>query len=82
MTTTAEVGEFSGRLADLLKQVAAGNEVLLTQGNKPVARLVPPISQAESRQGSVRKLAPLSGKWIGEAVIRSGDLAEEMFERK
>ena len=31
----------AGQLAELVKQVQAGNEVLLTQGNKPVAKLVP-----------------------------------------
>ena len=41
MTMTAEVKELAGQLAELVKQVQAGNEVLLTQGNKPVAKLVP-----------------------------------------
>ena len=40
MKMTAEVEEFGGRLAELVKQVQAGNEVVLTNGNKPVAKLV------------------------------------------
>lgn len=35
MTVITEIG--AGELADLIKQVQAGDEVLLTQGNKPVA---------------------------------------------
>ena len=46
MTTTAEVNGTTGQLADLLKQVQAGHEVLLTQGHKPVARLVPAVDPA------------------------------------
>ena len=38
MTVTAEIG--AGQLADLVKQVQAGDEVLLTQGHKLVAKLV------------------------------------------
>ena len=41
MTTIAELNDLAGPLAELLKQVKTGNEVLLTQGNRPVARLVP-----------------------------------------
>jgi antitoxin (DNA-binding transcriptional repressor) of toxin-antitoxin stability system len=38
MTTSAEVNEVNGRLAELVKQVQAGHEVVLTEGHKPVAR--------------------------------------------
>jgi prevent-host-death family protein len=38
MIVTSEIG--GGQLAELVKHVQAGNEVLLTQHNKPVARLV------------------------------------------
>jgi prevent-host-death family protein len=41
VTKTAEVHEFSGQLAELIKQVQAGNEIVLTQGNQPVAKIVP-----------------------------------------
>lgn len=30
---------------------------------------------------SVLHLRPLAGQWIGERVLKSGDLAEEMFGR-
>ena len=38
------------------------------------------IQQAKSRR-SVLHLRSLPGKWIGEPVLRSGDLADEMFAR-
>ena len=38
MVVTTEVG--ARHLADLVKQVQAGDEVLLTQDNKPVAKIV------------------------------------------
>ena len=44
MTVTTEIG--ARPLADLIKQVQAGDEVLLTQGNKPVAKLVSAASEA------------------------------------
>jgi hypothetical protein len=31
------------------------------------------------KRRSVLRLAPLPGQWIGERVLRSGDLADEMF---
>ena len=39
MTKTAEITQFAG-LAELVKQVQAGNEVVLTKGDKPVARII------------------------------------------
>jgi prevent-host-death family protein len=49
MTTTAEISELTGQLAELVKQVQAGNEALLTEGNRPVARLVPALGQSIGR---------------------------------
>ena len=58
MTVIAEIG--AGELADLIKQVQAGDEVLLTQGNKPVAKLVPigraPRTVAQRRQAALAAL--------------------------
>ena len=36
--------------------------------------------QSEKRR-SVRHLRPLQGQWVGEPVLKSGDLADEMFAR-
>ena len=60
MTTTAEVNEFTGRLAELVKQVQAGNEVLLTQERKPVAKIVS-TSEKEIVSGIPLKIHPLKG---------------------
>ena len=41
----------------------------------------------ENTNGQIKKrcsvlgLRPLAGKWIGEPVLKSGDLADEMFAR-
>lgn len=43
MIVTAEIR--TGQLADLIKQVRAGDEVLLTQGNKPVAKLISAVNE-------------------------------------
>ena len=47
-TKTVELSDAEGRLAELVAQVAAGTEVVLTEGNAPRARLVAAVS------GSVR----------------------------
>jgi prevent-host-death family protein len=49
MIVTAEIG--AGELADLIKQMQAGDEVLLTQGNKPVAKLVSALEKTASPPG-------------------------------
>ena len=40
-TKTVEVQDAQRQLADLLEEVAAGVEIILTEGNQPRARLVP-----------------------------------------
>ena len=77
MTTEVEAGQ----LADLVKQVQAGNEVLLTQGNQPVAKLV---SAAEKRPSLRQKLSIRSfkGHQALTPVISQSELAEEMFSRQ
>ena len=82
MTKTAEAGELAKHLAKFLDEVKAGHEVLVTSGAKPVARLVPVQSQSKPRRRSIRCIRPLSGKWIGESVLKSGDLSDEMFARE
>lgn len=41
MTQTVSVDEAQEKLPDLLAQALAGNEVIITDDGKPVARLVP-----------------------------------------
>ncbi|HFB52351.1 MAG TPA: type II toxin-antitoxin system prevent-host-death family antitoxin [Anaerolineae bacterium] len=40
-TKTIEVKQTQTYLTDLLSQVVKGSEIILTQGNTPIARLIP-----------------------------------------
>jgi prevent-host-death family protein len=79
MTTTAEISERTGQLAELVKQVQAGNEVLLTEGNKPVARLVPALEQVAA--GAALQIRSLKGHRVLTPMISQAELAEELFGR-
>jgi antitoxin (DNA-binding transcriptional repressor) of toxin-antitoxin stability system len=79
MTVTAEIG--TKPLADLIKQVQAGNEVLLTQGDKPVAKLVPAVEKVIS-PGTPLRIRSLKGHRVLTPVISQGELAEDMFGRQ
>ena len=78
MIVTEEVK--AGQLVELLKQVQAGNEVLLTQGHKPVAKLVaPPLETSEMKTGW--KLHAISGHRVLTPNISQAEIAEDMFDR-
>jgi prevent-host-death family protein len=79
MIVTEEVE--SGQLAELLKQVQAGNEVLLTQDHKPVAKLVPAHSGKTASDASLQ-IRSFKGHQILTPVISQADLAEDMFGRQ
>jgi antitoxin (DNA-binding transcriptional repressor) of toxin-antitoxin stability system len=70
-----------GQLADLVKQVQAGNEVLLVQGDKAVARLVPAF-EAKSQSGSALRVSSLKGHRVLTLNISQAELAEEMYGRQ
>ena len=78
MTMTAEVR--AEQLAELVKQVQAGNEVLLTQGSKPVAKLVaapaPPVGPSPLNFRSFK------GHRVLTPQIAQGELADEMFSAR
>ena len=78
MTTTAEVNEFTGKLAELVKQVQAGNEVLLTQDRKPVAKIIS-ASEKEIDSGTPLQIHSLKGHRVLTPVISQSEHAEEMF---
>jgi prevent-host-death family protein len=82
MTRTTEVQEFVRRAAEWVKQVQSGDEVLLTQDSQPVARLVPTSPAAAHPPRSLRLPKALPGRWVGAAVLDTGELAEEMFARE
>jgi antitoxin (DNA-binding transcriptional repressor) of toxin-antitoxin stability system len=79
MIVTTEIG--AGQLADLVKQVQAGNEVLLTQSNKPVARLVS-ASEKTVSPGVPLQIRSLKGHRVLTPDISQGELAEDMFGRQ
>ncbi|HWY74062.1 MAG TPA: type II toxin-antitoxin system prevent-host-death family antitoxin [Verrucomicrobiae bacterium] len=76
---TAEIG--TAPLAELVKQVQAGNEVVLTQGNKPVAKLVPAVEKNVAPHTAL-KIHSLKGHRVLTPVISQSALAEEMFTRQ
>ena len=78
MTKTAEVNEVNGRLAELVKQVQAGNEVVLTERNKPVAKLVS-ASEKEITPGTTLQIHSLKGHRVLTPNISQSELADEMF---
>jgi len=71
----------TGQLADLIKQMQAGHEVLLTQGGKPVAKLVSVLDETAS-PGAALQIRSLKGHRILTSVTSQEDLAEEMFSRQ
>ena len=51
MTRTVSVDEAQESLQDLLAQALAGNEVIITEHGKPVARLVPvPVAPPKKKR--------------------------------
>lgn len=79
MTMTAEID--AARLAELIKQVQAGNEVLLTQGNKLVAKLVPAVENGVTPHTTLQ-IRSLKGHRVLTPVISQSELAGEMFTRQ
>jgi len=78
MLVTTEIG--TRQLAELVNEVQAGNEVLLTQGNKPVARLVPANSSDPELPVPLRTRT-LTGHRVLIPVASQEELAEDMFGR-
>jgi prevent-host-death family protein len=81
MTTTAEINEFSGKLAELIKEVQAGNEVLLTQGRKPVAKIIS-ATEKEPASGGNLQIQSLSGHRVLNPSISTAEVAEELFRNR
>lgn len=78
MTVTADVG--AGPLAELVKQVQAGHDVLLMQGDQAVARLIP--AQQDSPKLPTRlQVRSLSGHRVLTSTISQSELADELFAR-
>ena len=79
MTMTAEIS--AGQLAELVKQVQAGNEVLLMQGDKPVAKLVAAFANGDAPR-TVFPVPSFKGHRVLTPVISQSELADDMFSRQ
>lgn len=67
MTTTIDIGEVQAQLAELLDKLREGNEVIIAQGSKPVARLtaIAPEAAPEKQEKRVGNLNPGS-IWVSD----------------
>jgi prevent-host-death family protein len=81
MKTTAEVDEVNGRLAELVRQVMAGNEVVLTQDHRPVAKIVAAPEEEITGHASLQ-IHSLTGHRVLTPVITQSELADEIFGRQ
>jgi len=79
MIVTEEVK--AGQLAELLKQVQAGNEIVLTQDHKPVAKLVPALSE-KAGSGAPLQIRSFKGHKVLTPNISQSDIADDMFGRQ
>ena len=76
MIVTAEIGTVE--LADLIKKVQPGAEMLLTQGNKPVTKLVSASEPTAASRTGLR-IRSLKGHRVLTPVITQTELTDEMF---
>ncbi len=53
-TATYKVSEARAHFSELLKRAQAGEEILITHGNEPVARLVPAEKPGRRQAGALR----------------------------
>ena len=79
MIVTTEIA--AGQLAELVKHVQAGDEVLLTQSSKPVAKLVS-ASETAISPGTPLLVRSLKGHRALAPAISQAELAEEIFGRQ
>jgi prevent-host-death family protein len=80
MTVTAEVNDLPGRITELLRQVQEGNEVVLIQGNKPVARLIPALDS--TRPPAAIQIRSIKGHQVLTPIISQSEVADEMLGQK
>ncbi|MCB0258081.1 MAG: type II toxin-antitoxin system prevent-host-death family antitoxin, partial [Anaerolineae bacterium] len=65
--TITGIRDFKARLSSYVKQVKAGNEVVITERGQPVARLVPINATAEERIEELMAAGLLD--WNGEKLL-------------
>ena len=62
MTETVDVKEAKERLPELLSLALEGNEVIIAEGDKPLARLVPVTSPVRERVAGLHR----GTAWVSE----------------
>jgi antitoxin (DNA-binding transcriptional repressor) of toxin-antitoxin stability system len=55
MTKTVDVEEAKERLPELVSLALEGNEVIISEGDRPVARLIPFLEEGERRVADLNK---------------------------
>lgn len=81
MTTTADLKDLAGNLSGVIRQVLAGNEVVLTNFSEPVARIVPILKQGGKKPLPPWKIRSLSRPRVLTPIITGAEIAEDMFNR-
>ena len=78
MTTLAEVNGLDRRTQELIKQVKLGNDVVLTEANTPVARIVPVATESKTEAPTSLKFQSfhLGSK---KPLESKSELADEMI---
>ena len=55
MTRTVNIDEAKSQLQDLLAQALAGEEIIITEAGKPLARLVPVVASGKKRMAGLNR---------------------------
>lgn len=71
MMNTVSISELKARLSAFLDIVREGDEVLVTDRGRPIARLMP-VRQAEQEEGR-REMLLRSGRLRGPTTVLDGD---------
>jgi antitoxin (DNA-binding transcriptional repressor) of toxin-antitoxin stability system len=83
MTTTADLKDLAGNLPGVITQVLAGNEVILTNATKPIARILPiPENKQTPKPLPQLKIWASSRPRVLTPKIAGAGIAEEMFNRE
>jgi antitoxin (DNA-binding transcriptional repressor) of toxin-antitoxin stability system len=79
VTVKAEIK--TGQLADLVKQVQAEDEVLLTENDKPVAKIVSTANRQVSPDSKLN-VRPIKGHRVLTPNVSQSEVADELFGRR
>lgn len=83
---TVKIAELKNHLSEHLRSVEAGNEIIVTDRNRPIARIIPhaPVERRLRISEPKRSFASLRGKRFAPAKwkIRSTDLLIEERQKR